>query len=80
VVVCDGMFVNQERVLQMHGAGKPVIIAGNKLDAENEREVSEEEGEEGGWMGWEGADWLDFCPSTFFCSLSVRSRAANWIF
>lgn len=35
----------KDRLTEIHGPGKPIILAGNKLDLEDEREVSEEEGE-----------------------------------
>ncbi len=34
----------KDRLTQIHGPGKPIILAGNKLDMEQDREVSEEEG------------------------------------
>lgn len=33
----------KERLTQIHGPGKPIILAGNKLDLESDREVLEEE-------------------------------------
>ena len=33
----------KDRLTQIHGPGKPIILAGNKLDLEREREVLEEE-------------------------------------
>jgi GTPase SAR1 family protein len=33
----------KDRLTQIHGPGKPIILAGNKLDLESDREVPEEE-------------------------------------
>jgi small GTP-binding protein len=33
----------KDRLTQIHGPGKPIILAGNKLDLEGDREVAEDE-------------------------------------
>lgn len=33
----------KDKLTQIHGPGKPIILAGNKLDLEKERDISEEE-------------------------------------
>lgn len=66
----------KERLTQMHGAGKPIIFAGNKLDLEDQREVSEEEGETNAQYV---AHRAVTHASSFNFSLSVRCESASGI-